>query len=137
MNRVGEFLRNLGASLRYAFSGMMQGRYGMDKMNIAILVTGLIVSVIASVVRGMFLYGILSLVSYALVSWAIYRAMSRKISVRYDENRRYQMLMTQLKDRQHRYYHCPKCRQMTRVPRGKGRIAITCPRCGEKFIKKS
>ena len=42
-----------------------------------------------------------------------------------------------LKDREHRYFDCPKCRQLVRVPRGKGKIAITCPRCREKFVKKT
>lgn len=137
MNRVGDFLRNLAASMRYAIANMMQGRYGMDKLNITILVTGLIVSVIASVMRGMVLYSVLSLLSYGLVFWAIFRAMSRNTYKRYDENRRYLMFISQVRDRQHRYYRCPKCRQMTRVPRGKGKIAISCPRCGEKFIKKT
>ena len=35
------------------------------------------------------------------------------------------------------YYRCPKCRQKLRVPRGRGRIQISCPRCGTQFIKKS
>ena len=46
-------------------------------------------------------------------------------------------LFDRLKDRQHRYYKCPKCRQSVRVPRGKGKISITCPRCREKFIRKT
>lgn len=137
MNRLGEYLRNIGASLRYHIATLMQGRYGMDKLNTAILVTGLIVSVAASLMRGLFLYGIAALISYALVGWAIFRAMSRNTYRRYDENRRYLAFLTRVKDRQHRYYHCPKCRQMARVPRGKGKISISCPRCGEKFIRKS
>ena len=35
------------------------------------------------------------------------------------------------------YYRCPQCRQKLRVPRGRGRIQISCPRCGTQFIKKS
>ena len=46
-------------------------------------------------------------------------------------------LFDRLKDRQHRYFDCPKCHQMVRVPRGKGKISITCPRCREKFVKKT
>jgi len=42
-----------------------------------------------------------------------------------------------IKDREHRYFDCPKCRQMVRVPRGKGKISITCPKCREKFVRKS
>ena len=46
-------------------------------------------------------------------------------------------IFEKLKDREHRYYACPKCRQPVRVPRGKGKIAITCPKCKERFIKKT
>ena len=47
------------------------------------------------------------------------------------------MLLDRIKDRQHKYFDCPKCRQPVRVPRGKGKIAITCPKCKEKFIRKT
>ena len=53
------------------------------------------------------------------------------------ENAAFQRVLTQLKDRDHRYYHCPKCRQTVRVPRGHGKINIRCPKCGEQFVKKS
>lgn len=39
------------------------------------------------------------------------------------------------KDREHRYFRCPKCGQTVRVPRGRGKINIRCPRCNERFIK--
>lgn len=31
------------------------------------------------------------------------------------------------------YYYCPSCKQQVRVPAGKGKVRVTCPRCGEKF----
>lgn len=68
--------------------------------------------------------------------WAICRALSRNTYKRYQENRKFLQFFTRLKDRQNRYFDCPKCRQLVRVPRGKGKIAITCPRCKEKFIRK-
>jgi predicted phosphohydrolase len=46
-------------------------------------------------------------------------------------------LLEQLKDRDHRYFDCPRCRQRVRVPRGKGKISISCPKCHEKFVKKT
>ena len=42
-----------------------------------------------------------------------------------------------IRDRKHRYFTCPRCHQTVRVPRGKGKIAITCPKCKEKFTKKT
>ena len=56
---------------------------------------------------------------------------------RYQENRRFLLLIDRIKDRNNRYFNCPKCRQTVRVPRGKGKISITCPKCREKFIKKT
>ena len=47
------------------------------------------------------------------------------------------MILDRIKDREHRYFDCAKCRQLVRVPRGKGKIMITCPKCKEKFQRKS
>ena len=78
---------------------------------------------------------ILTVLSYGLMFWAIFRMLSRNTYKRYQENRKFCLFFDRLKDREHRYYDCPKCRQVVRVPRGKGKIAITCPRCREKFVK--
>ena len=75
--------------------------------------------------------------SYALMFWAIFRALSRNTYKRYQENRKFLLIFDRLKDRNNRYFDCPKCRQTVRVPRGKGKISITCPRCKEKFIRKT
>jgi len=80
---------------------------------------------------------LLTLLSYGCMFWAIFRSFSRKTYLRYQENRKFLMLLDQIKDREHRYYDCPRCRQPVRVPRGKGKIAITCPKCREKFVKKT
>ena len=40
-------------------------------------------------------------------------------------------------DAEHRIFRCPKCDQRVRVPRGRGKISITCPKCGHEFIKRS
>ena len=80
---------------------------------------------------------VLTLLSYVLMFWALFRVFSRNTYARYEENRKFLRFFDQLKDRTHRYFSCPKCRQTVRVPRGKGKIAITCPRCKERFIKKT
>ena len=79
----------------------------------------------------------LILVSYVLIAWSFFRMLSRNTYKRYQENRKYLQLVERIKDREHRYYDCPRCRQPVRVPRGKGKIAITCPKCREKFIRKT
>ena len=115
----------------------MAGRYGTDKLNTCILVLGVIVSIVAAILRNPWLTLVFATLSYVLMFWAIFRCFSRNTYKRYQENRRFLMLLDRIKDRQHRYYSCPRCRQPVRVPRGKGKIAITCPKCKEKFIKKT
>ena len=75
--------------------------------------------------------------AFALLFWANFRTFSRNTYKRYQENRRYLRFMDQLRDKEHRYYTCPRCRQTVRVPKGKGKISITCPKCSERFIKKT
>ena len=137
MNGFGYWLRNLGARISAAIRHFMQGRYGTDKLNTAVLLTGLAASILAMLLSGTTLRFILTIVSYVLMGWAIFRAFSRNTYKRYQENRKYLRFLERIKDREHRYFDCPRCRQSVRVPRGKGKISITCPKCKEKFIKKT
>ena len=131
-------LRRLGQKFRYGLQRFMEGRYGTDKLNMAILCAACAIVLIYTffVPEGPVRLALWA-VSYALMVWAICRTLSRKTYRRYEENRKFLQFWTRLKDRQHRYFDCPECRQMVRVPRGKGKIAITCPRCREKFVKKT
>lgn len=133
--RFGDFVRRF-----------MYGRYGADQLNIALLLSAIAVSMVNSILtailRNSFVYmriinPSLSLLMLGLLAWGIFRMFSRNIYARQTENRKFRQLWTRLTDRKNRYYRCPKCRQMVRVPRGRGKISITCPKCGEKFIKKT
>jgi hypothetical protein len=115
----------------------MLGRYGTDKLNMVILMAGLVLCVLAVFNRLPILDLILTVLSYGLMFWAIFRMLSRNTYKRYQENRKYLRFLERIKDREHRYFDCPRCRQPVRVPKGKGKIAITCPKCQEKFIKKT
>ena len=136
MNGFGNWLRRMGANFSAGLRRFMIGRYGTDKLNTTILMAGLILCLI-----GMFMPPpvnlIFALLSYGLMIWSLVRSFSRNTYRRYRENQKFLAFLDRLKDRQHRYFSCPKCRQSVRVPRGKGKIAITCPRCKEKFIKKT
>lgn len=136
MNGIGNWFRQLGSRFSAGMQRFMAGRYGTDKLNMLILTTGLIVCLIGIFFTGWF-GALLSLLSWLLMIWAIFRTFSRNTYRRYQENRKYLMLLERMKDRKHRYFTCPKCRQPVRVPRGKGKLSITCPRCKEKFIKKT
>lgn len=123
--------------LKSALRHFMLGRYGTDKLNMAILTAGLICSLVVMFIRLPILDLLLTALSYVLMGWAIFRMLSRNIYKRYQENRRYLRFVERLKDREHRYFDCPRCRQPVRVPKGKGKIAITCPKCRENFIRKT
>ena len=115
----------------------MEGRYGPDKLNSFLLWTAVILMVIGLFIPNATVKLILMAVYYTLWGWSIFRMLSRNTYRRYRENRRFLLLIDRFKDRQHRYFDCPSCRQSVRVPRGKGRIAITCPKCREKFVRKT
>ena len=125
------------ARLTARIQRFMAGRYGTDRLNMTILGAGLAVCLISPFFHNALVSLLLTALSYGLMIWAIYRSLSRQTYKRYQENRKFLQFFDRLRDRQHRYYDCPKCRQVVRVPRGKGKIAITCPKCREKFIRKT
>jgi ribosomal protein L37AE/L43A len=137
MNGFGMWLRQLSAKLTASLRNFMAGRYGTDRLNMVILCSGLVASLLSVWVKVVPFNLIFWALSYGLMIWAIFRSLSRKTYKRYQENRKFLQVIDRLKDRDHRYFDCPKCRQMVRVPRGKGKISITCPRCREKFVKKT
>ena len=137
MNRFSEMLRRLGEKINRRARHMMAGRYGTDKMNMGLLGAGLLLCIASMVIRFAPVSLALTALSYGLMFWAIFRTFSRNTYKRYQENRKYLMFLQKLKDREHRYFDCPRCHQPVRVPRGKGKISITCPKCKEKFIKKT
>ena len=134
--------RRIGAALRR----FMYGRYGSDQLNMAILVAAVLVSLTNSVLtvflrestvyRGI-VAPILSVIVYGLLIYSFFRMFSRNIYKRQRENRRFTQLWMRLKDRNNRYFRCPNCKQTVRVPRGRGKICIRCPKCGEKFTRKT
>lgn len=136
MNGFGGFRGFLARAAR-AIGGFMAGRYGTDKLNMVILCAGLVASILSAAIPIAPVNLIFWALSYGLMIWAVFRCLSRNTYKRYQENRKFMQLVDRVKDRQHRYFDCPKCRQTVRVPRGKGKISITCPRCAEKFVRKT
>lgn len=123
--------------IKQALQRFMMGRYGTDKLNMWILGAGLILCLISVFIPFPFVDLALTVASYGLMIWAIFRTFSRNTYKRYRENRRFLMFLDRIKDREHKYFDCPKCRQPVRVPKGKGKIVITCPKCKERFPAKS
>lgn len=137
MNGFSGWLRQFTARASQGLRNFMAGRYGTDRLNMVILCVGLAASLLSVMIKFAPVNMVLFLLSYGMMFWAIFRSLSRNTYKRYQENRKFLQIFGRLKDRQHRYFDCPKCRQMVRVPRGKGKISITCPRCKEKFVRKT
>ena len=137
MNDFRGWLSRLGGKMSAGLQHFMAGRYGTDRLNMVILCAGLVASLLSVWIQAAPWNLIFWALSYGLMIWAIFRCLSRNTYKRYRENRWFLQMKDRLKDRQNRYFDCPKCHQTVRVPRGKGKIAITCPRCKEKFVRKS
>ena len=122
----------------------MYGRYGMDQLNKFLMGVCLVLLVISIFVR----FPLMNILVFALLILMYFRMFSRQIYNRAAENTKYMNLTggirrsltgfkTKVKDKDHNYYTCPNCKQTVRVPRGKGKIEITCPKCKTKFVKKT
>ena len=135
MNGSGGWFRRMGAKIKEGFRSFMAGRYGTDKLNLTILGAGVALCLLSVWIPAASV--VLTVASYGLLIWAMFRTLSRNTYKRYQENRKFLVLVDRIKDRKHRYYDCPRCHQTVRVPKGKGKIAITCPKCHEKFVKKT
>ncbi len=126
------------------------GRYGNDHLNFALMILSLIFGIAT-----FFTYGVGDLVCsilqlMLLAVWCM-RAFSRNFYKRRAENtvflrfwgklkaffRPVKAFFARMADRSHKYFKCPKCKSRLRVPRGRGKITITCPRCRNMFDKKS
>ena len=137
MNGIGNWLRRLGYNIKTGLRRFMMGRYGTDKLNNLLLWIAVILVLLSVFLQNTWLNLMAVLLSYGLMGIVIFRSLSRNTYQRHKENRRYLNFVERLKDREHRYFSCPKCKQSVRVPKGKGKIAISCPKCREKFIKKT
>ena len=103
----------------------MQGRNGMDEL--ARMQSWLVLILL---LIGMFTrIGLFSFVALILMIYMYFRVFSRNTSKRYEER------MGQARD--YSFFKCPMCKQEVRVPRGHGKIEITCPKCREKFIRRT
>lgn len=123
---------------------VMNGRYGVDQLSIALLVISVILTIVGIFPKTQ-VFSTLTLIPLLL---CYFRAFSKNIRKRYEENQKFLSFWNPIrnkftkkvkrsKDKTHRFYKCPKCGKTVRVPKGKGKICITCPVCKEEFIRKS
>ena len=104
----------------------MSGRYGSDQLNNFLLIFALILLILnLFVIRNPYL---------------IYKRRAENdkfLSLIQPVKKRINIIKSNKNDKMHKYFLCPNCKQTVRVPRGRGQITITCPKCKQKFDKKS
>ena len=130
--------------LKYKLARWMYGRYGNDELTWVLLITGTVLLFLGYIPRVGWIFSILALIA---VFFSSFRSFSRNISKRRRELDRYlriknkpknaiQLHKNKKRDKlTHVYFKCPKCKAVLRVPKGKGEIIVTCPRCGERVEK--
>ncbi len=125
------------ARIKNKFVMFMRGRYGTDQLNSLILWTGVVLCILSMLIPVQAVSLSVTMLAYVCMGIAIWRCFSKNTYKRYLENRKYLMWRERLRDKDHKYFDCPRCKQPVRVPKGKGKISITCPKCKEKFTRKS
>ncbi len=138
---IKRFFQNLG----YRFARFMYGRNGLDALGNFLLITSIVCSLLAYMP---YLYP-LSLISTALFVWEIFRFCSKNLYKRSAENAKFVSIKSKFKGffvtrkkifaerKTHKYIKCKTCHQRLRLPRGRGKIEVNCPKCHNKFITKT
>ncbi len=137
------FFRNL----RNALARFMYGRNGMDQLNRALLYVYLalwLLQILIAKLEIPVLNMLCSVAFYAVMFLIFFRMFSKNLYKRRAENQKWVNWVWKLKsnragakarhaDKEHKYFTCKDCKTICRVPAGKGKIIITCPKCGAKI----
>lgn len=138
------FLRNLA----YKLQAFMYGRNGVDQLNYFIVIVYIIVGLLQSLFKQQGNHYIDGAQFLLLVIY-LYRSFSKNLSRRRNENQKfcafYRPIFAWIKKKynrlkkmkEYKYFKCPNCKTELRVPRGKGNITVTCPKCRKSFDRKS
>ncbi len=130
------------------FMMFMQGRYGMDSLNGFILVLSFVIWTVNIFVFNRLAHYIIMVVQLLLVALFIFRMLSRNVTMRSAENRRFQKVYEPVKNwvqltykrirdrKDYRYLKCPVCKAQLRVKNIKGRHNVRCPKCRSEFEEK-
>lgn len=142
INRDGVIMWN---KIKHGMYRFMYGRYGSDTLNTFVMFTALILAALNMIILD---NGIVHIFVLLLLFWNIFRSYSKNIYIRRSENAKFLALVSPMRkrinlakkkssDKEHRYFVCPSCKQNVRVPKGRGKIVITCPKCKNQFERKS
>lgn len=126
--------------MRERLERFMMGRYGVDPLSRFMLGAVVICMILSFFFRRT--GGLFSAVSLILLVLCYFRMFSKDVARRYEENEKFERIKYRFfhffSDRKDNHiFKCPSCKQKIRVPKGKGKIEITCPKCRNRFIKRS
>lgn len=135
------------SKFRNALSRFMYGRNGVDALSWALVVLEVVLSLLSSFIHVRGVSQVLYLVSTALMFVVLLRIFSRNLARRQAENAKFLTWWTpkanairgaraRRADKAHKYVRC-SCGAYCRVPRGVGKIELTCPKCGRKKVIKT
>ena len=136
------------ANARQRTARFMAGRNGNDQLNLFLLIVDVVLLLLASIFSrslGAILYPLVLL----LLGYTYFRMLSRNLYKRRTENENYLrqraaaaaklrvMKERWVQRRDYKFFTCPSCKAVMRVPRGRGKIRIVCRKCGNSFTGKS
>lgn len=123
----------------------MTGRRGADEFSLALLIAGVVLSMLSSVTR----IGLFYLIGLVAYGFSIYRMFSRNLQRRYAENAKFltfwrgwrsnlKQFVNRVKNlRKYKYFKCPECHARLRLPRKVGEVTVTCGKCHHAFKQKA
>lgn len=138
-------MRRLLENWKWKLQRFMYGRYGMDELTAAATFFSLLLWLISV----WFSLRYLNTVAFAIMVWACWRCYSKNIPNRRKENDTFLRLVRKPKNwfglqrnrwrdrKTHRYFRCSSCKAVLRVPKGRGMIEVTCPKCKTAMRKKT
>ena len=141
---------NVFRKIGNAIARFMYGRNGMDQLNLVLMWVVLILDVVTMLVQRN--HAAVSMVLYwlSMAGWVyvLFRMFSKNLSKRRGENQKFVNWVWRMKssragakerhaDKDHKYFTCKNCKTNCRVPVGKGKIIITCPKCGAQIHAKT
>lgn len=136
-------MRNWFYRINETLQRWMYGRYGYDELNKFLSITAIVLIPLSLFVPA------LNSIALFLLLWSMFRTCSKNLTNRQKERDTYLKVAGKVKqffklrknmwrDRKtHRYYKCPSCNAYLRVPKGKGKIEISCPKCRNKITRKT
>ncbi len=139
--RLQEMLQRFSLKMQQ----FMAGRYGTDQFTLFLIIFSMVFTFLGNFRPTRFLY----FIGVAIISYGLFRTLSKNYEKRRQELNWYlrwsekpraelKLLGNKLRDRNtHKYFKCKECKTVLRVPKNRGKIEITCPKCRAKAVKKT